>query len=80
MALCAERDYITNSLGIKIPQKKQQLSIISGYRQLKIIDTTIMKISPENTVIGRVEYNLKLLKGALSFSTFYEIGSGESLR
>ena len=35
-----------------------------------------MKISPENTVIGRVEYNLKLLKGALSFSTFYEIGSG----
>ncbi|MDG1841736.1 MAG: hypothetical protein P8I93_05265 [Crocinitomicaceae bacterium] len=66
----------TAGIEIKIPQKNQQLSIISGYRQLKIIDTNIMKISPENTVIGRIEYNLKLLKGALSFSSFYEIGSG----
>ena len=33
-----------------------------------------MPIPPENTMIGRFEYNLRLLKGAFTFNSFYEAG------
>ncbi|MAO32281.1 MAG: hypothetical protein CL824_02135 [Crocinitomicaceae bacterium] len=56
--------------------RKQNFNFIVGYRQLKIIDSILMPIPPENTMIGRFEYNLRLLKGAFTFNSFYEVGSG----
>lgn len=53
-----------------------QLRITGSYRKLTILDTTITAQKPENTVIGRTEYNFSLLKGFFSSSTFYEVGSG----
>ena len=56
--------------------RNQNLTILTSYRQLKVLDTTLMKIAPENSLLGRVEHDLKVWKGALSMNTFYEAGSG----
>jgi hypothetical protein len=47
-----------------------------NYRKLKIIDTTLTDNTQENTLTGRVSYNFRIFKGALSSSLFYEAGSG----
>lgn len=56
--------------------KNQKLTLLSGYRTLEVLDTVLMNQSPENSLIGRLEYNFKAWKNAIQWSTFYEIGSG----
>ncbi|MCF8465449.1 MAG: hypothetical protein K9G41_11440 [Flavobacteriales bacterium] len=46
------------------------------YRRLVIRDTLLSPNRPDNTLVSRLEYNLNVLKGALTSSTFYEVGSG----
>ncbi len=75
--LTAAAKATTASVEIDLKKNKNnQFTFISGVRSLKIIDTSIIVQQPENTVIGRLEYNSKLWKNALTISTFYEIGSG----
>ena len=67
----------TASIEIDLKKNKNnQLAFISGLRSLKILDSTLITQLPENTLIGRMEYNSKLLKNTITLSTFYEIGSG----
>ena len=62
---------------IKIVRLKDQtLNIVTSYRQLKILDNTLIQQAPENSLLGRLDYELRAFKGALTFSNFYEIGSG----
>lgn len=62
---------------IKMIQKQgNSLGFILGMRRLQALDTSLMNIVPDNSLIGRIEYNFKSPKGALSFDTYYEIGSG----
>jgi hypothetical protein len=56
--------------------KNQKLRLIAGYRSLDVLDTVLMNQNPENSLIGRIEYNFKAWKNALQWSTFYEVGSG----
>ena len=56
--------------------KNQKLRLIGGYRSLDVLDTVLMNQKPENSLIGRIEYNFKAWKNALQWSTFYEVGSG----
>ncbi|MCO5259516.1 MAG: hypothetical protein M9916_05170 [Crocinitomicaceae bacterium] len=56
--------------------KNQTLTIISSYRQLKILDETLIKQTPENSILGRIDYGLRLWKTAFTWNTFYEVGSG----
>ena len=65
-------DWVSNS--------KTQLRTNLNYRNLRIIDTTLINLQPENTFLGRVEHSLNLWKGALRTSTFYELGSGLELK
>ena len=60
--------------------KNQKLNIITSYRELKIKDPDLLPQAPENTLLGRIEHELTILKGALSLNTFYEIGSGLELK
>ena len=46
------------------------------YRRLVIKDTLLSNNRPDNTLVNRLEYNLKVLKGSITSSTFYEVGSG----
>lgn len=56
--------------------KNQRLYTVVNFRELKIKDSTLINQAPENTLNGRIDYSLKLWKGALNLSTFYEVGAG----
>ncbi len=47
-----------------------------NYRKLEYVDTTIVNAKGENTLTGRINYNFRIFKGAVSSSIFYEAGSG----
>lgn len=46
------------------------------FRRLTVKDTLLSNNRPDNTLVNRLEYSLKVLKGAITSSTFYEVGSG----
>ncbi|MCB9185285.1 MAG: hypothetical protein H6601_00900 [Flavobacteriales bacterium] len=46
------------------------------YRRLIVKDTTLSNNRPDNTLVNRLQYDLKVLKGSITASTFYEVGSG----
>lgn len=60
-------------------RKNQQLKIGMAYRMLTT-DTSLTAIAPENSLINRIDYQFKILKGMISSSTYYELGSGLELR
>jgi len=53
-----------------------RLNTIFTYRLLEVNDTSLYSGEAENNLTGRIEYNFRLLKGVISSSNFYEIGSG----
>lgn len=63
-----------------LSRPNSQLKTMVNYRQLKILNTDLISTAPENTLLGRIDYNLRLWKGAVTLTTFYEIGSGLELR
>jgi hypothetical protein len=63
-----------------ISNTKMQFRTNLNYRNLRIIDSTLINLKPENTFLGRLEHNLNLWKGALRTSTFFELGSGLELK
>ena len=60
--------------------KAQKLNFVSSYRELAILDSNLANQAPENTLLGRIEHELRILKGALTLNTFYEVGSGLELK
>jgi hypothetical protein len=68
------REAGTNMLFNKNPANR--LSLTLTYRNLEIKDSALTDAEPEKVIVGRVEYFLKLFKGAISFNTYYEVGSG----
>ncbi|HTN17839.1 MAG TPA: hypothetical protein VL092_09180 [Chitinophagaceae bacterium] len=56
---------------------KHQLNITASYRQLHIDNTTVLSLKPEQTLLGRLQYDGSLWKRALSFSTLYDFGTGQ---
>lgn len=53
-----------------------QIKISLSQRELRIVNEELTDITPEKTLLGRLDHNLRLFKGAVTTSTFYEIGSG----
>ncbi|MEQ9186912.1 MAG: hypothetical protein RLP15_04200 [Cryomorphaceae bacterium] len=47
-----------------------------NYRTLDILNDEITELRPENTLIYRTENQVRLFQGAITSTTFYEIGSG----
>jgi hypothetical protein len=47
-------------------------------RQLKILEKELTTEKPQNTYLGRVDYNISFVKNAINLATGYEIGSGQS--
>lgn len=48
------------------------------YRTLRVLDSELTTQEPQETYLGRIDYNLGAWKNALNFTTGYEIGSGQS--
>lgn len=64
-------------LTVELPNLKfGTIKLLTTFRQLRIVDTTLTAQEPDNSLVNRFEYNLKLLKGGITGSTFYEVGSG----
>ena len=57
-----------------------QFRSITTYRRLEIRDTALSNLQPERTLVNRIELSLRLLKGSITSSTFYESGSGLETR
>jgi hypothetical protein len=56
--------------------RRSKLLFRINYRTLDILNPKLTKQTPENTLLSRTEYQVKLLGGALTSQSFYEIGSG----
>lgn len=54
----------------------QQFRTTAAVRRLSINNPLLTVQQPDQSLVGRVEYTLRLLKGVIASSTFYEAGSG----
>lgn len=54
----------------------QQLRLTASWRKLTISSPLLTSQQPDNTLVGRLEYNLRAWKGLMTLSSFYETGSG----
>lgn len=67
------------SVGLALDWKKNrtiQIASKTTYRKLKIENERLTTQKADENFLNRIEYNLRLLKGAITASSFYEIGSG----
>ena len=63
-----------------IKNPNSQLKINVAYRVLEIRDPALTTQKPDNSLVARAEYTIRLLKGVIFSSTFYEIGSGLEIK
>ncbi|MEM9920277.1 MAG: hypothetical protein AAF990_19430 [Bacteroidota bacterium] len=61
-------------------KRHSQLKWNLTYRQLRIDDDELTNQAPQETFLGRTDYSLQLMKGAIRFNTSYELGSGQEPR
>ncbi len=59
---------------LKNPNNRLQSTLT--YRELSVADTILSSYQPERNMTGRIEHGMQLAQGAISTSTFYEVGSG----
>jgi len=60
--------------------KNQDVKITGAYRILDITDTSLTTLKPDESLLGRLEYNFTALKGLVSGNVLYELGSGQEPR
>lgn len=59
---------------LKNPNNRLQSTIT--FRELSVADTALSINRPERNMTGRIEHGMQLARGAITTSTFYEVGSG----
>lgn len=57
--------------------KNHDIKIVAAYRVLSITDTTITNFKPDESLLGRIEYNFSILKNIVTGNALYEFGSGQ---
>jgi hypothetical protein len=60
--------------------KNQRLNLVTSFRQLEIKDSLLINQTPENSLLGRIDYEIRAFNNAMTFNTFYEAGSGLELK
>jgi hypothetical protein len=58
----------------KNPNNRLQSTLT--YRELSVADTSLSINRPQRNLTGRIEHGMQLARGAISTTTFYEVGSG----
>lgn len=56
------------------------LRLNMNYRRLDVLDSSLFEGKPENTLLTRLEHVMRLWKGSVNATSFYEIGSGLELQ
>jgi hypothetical protein len=72
-------DHYGASMGI-ITNRKHKFKTRVEYRRLRIDNDSLSSVQPDETLLGRLEYSTRILKGFINTTTFYEIGSGQELK
>jgi hypothetical protein len=70
----------SNNLELKLglsQWKNHNITFTGTYRQLTLDNTTVLNPKPEESLLGRLEYNGSIWHRVFSFSTLYEFGSGQ---
>ncbi len=57
-----------------------QINFTGGYRMLNIFNTQNTTLQPEESVVGRLEYQGNMIKRLLTTNVMYEIGTGQEQR
>lgn len=73
---------VANQYGAGFELLKNRKSILRAklsYRDLVIKDSSLTSQRPDETLLGRLEYDLRAFKNAITSNTFYEIGTGQEL-
>ena len=56
--------------------KNQQFKATIQYRNLDVLDTSLLNLSPESTILWQANYNGQLAKGLIQQQLFFDFGSG----
>ncbi|MGZ4037016.1 MAG: hypothetical protein ACXVPQ_04255, partial [Bacteroidia bacterium] len=56
--------------------KNHPITVLFTYRELHLKNVVSNTLKPDNTMLGRIEYNPRLLKGFITSTLFYETGYG----
>ena len=87
-------DWFSDSTALNMAARAQNIGLETGftnnpdhilrlnvnYRRLNVVDSTLFQSKPENTILNRLEHVMRLWKGAVSATSFYELGSGLELQ
>jgi hypothetical protein len=73
----ADRSHNYNLFTELMKSEKHQLRLNVTYRKLNIINPTISKQQPDESLLGRVEYFANVWKGLLIGNALYELGAGQ---
>jgi hypothetical protein len=71
-------DFIAEVFFLKNPNNTLRLT--ASYRLLNVSDTVLSPVKPDESTRGRIEHRLRLFKGAVRATTFYETNSGLEIK
>lgn len=60
--------------------KNHDIKLVGAYRILDISDSLITPLKPDESLLGRLEYNFSFLKNVITGNLLYELGSGQELK
>jgi hypothetical protein len=72
------RQYGATAMFLK--NQKNQIRLRAGYRTLEITDKSLTSLKADNTIVGRLEHDMRILKSFINGSLFYEVSSGLELK
>lgn len=87
-------DWFSDSVRLTQSTAAQNIGFIAGlvgnpdhnlrlnvnYRKLEVLDINLFQGQPENTILSRLEHVMRLWKGSVNATSFYELGSGLELQ
>ncbi len=63
-----------------LKNKRHQWRMVATYRDLKVKTQLPTTLQPEQSLLGRAQYQMNILKGALTANVLYELGGGQEQR
>ncbi len=76
----ADRSHNIGFSGALMSLEHHQFRLATTYRRLEVKDPSISTAQSDETILGRLEYNTNLWKGAIAGNMLYELGTGQEPR